>query len=244
MQQNQARYTRTIEALDTFGHGARATALTQARNAAPTSIGAAVYVQANATRDLDAYVALLTTEEKAVAPQHLMKIGTEFTFTSTALESLDIVAGGEPIATASDLIHEWAGHLKTLPIVVGDPPLAAPTPVPEPFNFAKERENEGHKDPPDQTAIKFVYILPSGAQWWWRANIDYTCIECQTDPITTTMMVSGVGDDPAAIFQIISSHILRRRNEHAGVEDPRHHRWRPSDARSDDDVRRQCPLVP
>jgi hypothetical protein len=217
LQQNQARHDRTIEALTTFGQGTRATALTQARTTAATSIGAPVYVETNATRDLDAYLDLLTAEEKAVAPQHLMKIGTEFTFTSSELEPLDIVAGGEPIATASGLIERWAGLLKNLPIIVKNP-LPAPTPVPEPFNFAKERDSEGHKDAPSQTAIKFVYTLPSGGQWWWRANIDYACIECQTDPITASLMVSSIGDDPAAIYQIISSHIFSVATDSLGLK--------------------------
>ena len=69
---------------------------------------------------------------------------------------------------------------------------------------ARERGNDGSTD----KAAEFTYTFPDRSTWWWRINIDYSCLELQAKP-TTFNQASGVeGRTTEMIQAILDTHIF------------------------------------
>jgi hypothetical protein len=102
------------------------------------------------------------------------------------------------------LIDAWVNGVARRSVVAGQGTLAPPVVNREALNFADERGT----DAGGQQAATFTYTLPSGRIWWWKADIDYGCIETQAEPATRAV-TGGEGDnDAVAINAIITTHIF------------------------------------
>jgi hypothetical protein len=201
------RHAQALEAVQTLAP-ARAAALTAAWQAVQTAVGAPAYNAVATEAAVKDYLALMQTEEFATSPERLMRVGTEFTFTSNDIAPLDIKKGGAPLKAAVTVIDGFVDHVAGSEIWVGGQALAAPVVTREPLNFAAARRDNRAQDDEDQQAAKFTYRLPSGAAWWWKADVDYNCIETQAEPFTREAAEGQTGPDSGAISSIISQHIF------------------------------------
>jgi hypothetical protein len=206
----QARQDLVHEAVATLGTPARAAALAQARQAATIAANAGPYNAGAARAALGDYAGLLDDEEQATAPRNLLKVGTEFTFTNDNINELDIRNGGDHLNEATRLIDLWRDKVLVKDLYAGDStdPLATPTESDHDLNWKGVRAGSANPDRAEQRRRRFTYALPSGGTWWWQLDVDYQCIETQTDPATRAMMTAGTSADADVISTIIQGHIF------------------------------------
>jgi hypothetical protein len=209
LQQLQARHLEAQDAVATLAPGNLAALnAAQAQAAQTTGVPALAFNPVTANKDVAAFIETLRTQEELVDPKNLMKVGTEFTFTNDDLMPLDIEVGGVPLAAAVTVIDAWVAEVPRRKIFAGDGNLADPVVTRGALNFSTERTRKNRPDGNGQKSAKFVYTLPSGAQWWWNADIDYGCIETQADPATRRTVGGEGGNDSEAINSIINTHIF------------------------------------
>jgi hypothetical protein len=102
-----------------------------------------------------------------------VKIGTEFTFTTKALEqlSMDHKQAADPFMQKWTSFVSAQAHLKP-----------------------KVENATGGSVKYPKFAKTFTYTLSNKATWWWRLDIDEACLETQTQPSTLAQFQSKHGE--------------------------------------------------
>jgi hypothetical protein len=202
-----ARYTKATELLAAVGTPSQRAALARAEREVQKQLRRRDFHATRTRAALGDLVTEMETAEAVTAPSPLMKIGTEFTFTNNQINRLDLKNNqGDHFKAAVRLITAWAAAVPGTRIMVDGNAIAAPARSELPLNWAAERQRP--KDADDQRCIRFTYTLPSRKTWWWQLNVDYQCIETQTDPATRALMSAGDTPDGTAVASIITSHIF------------------------------------
>lgn len=204
-----ARYAEATELLAAVGTPKQIAALSRAERNLAKRLTERDFHETTTRESMGALVGALDTAEAAADPTGLMKIGTEFTFTNNLIDQLDIKDNkGQHFKAAVRLIKSWADLVAGTRIVIDrskDTMLPAPARSERPLNWADHRKpTDGAGD----KCIRFTYTLPSRKTWWWQLNIDYQCIETQTDPATRALMTDRASPDGTAVATIINSHIF------------------------------------